>query len=525
MNIKDAKTQVKNAVFAYLSKDEFNDYKIPVEKQRPIFLYGVPGIGKTAIMEQIAEEMSIGLVAYSMTHHTRQSALGLPFIARKTYGGKEYDVSEYTMSEIIASIYDTMEASGVHEGILFLDELNCVSETLAPAMLQFLQFKIFGRHKVPDGWIIVTAGNPPEYNKSVREFDIVTMDRIKKIDVEPNLKVWKEYAYQQQVHGAILSYLELKNHHFYSVETTIDGKAFVTARGWEDLSKMIQLYEGAGILVDEHLIIQYLQNDKIAKDFSVYYDLYNKYKSDYQIREILEGNASETLLERAAAARFDERLSLLGLLLDAVTAEMRDAAEMDRVISELAKLLKDVKSRLLGGNASSPVKVGGMAQSAPPSAIDLLEAAIQGQQQAMYKEKMTGAVSQDRKVIHLRIIQALEGYKSKLAQEAANSSVEEFAILRTHFDRDVTILKSRVSGVQKNLDHMFAFVDEAYGSGNEILILVTELTANCHSAGFIGQFGCDAYFKYNNSLLFYERQQEIVQKIEALGTALHSLEK
>lgn len=103
---------------------------------------GPPGIGKTAIMEQIAQELGVGLVSYSMTHHTRQSALGLPFIVKKNYGGKEYDVSEYTMSEIISSVYDLMEDSGVKEGILFLDEINCVSETLAPAMLQFLQYKI-----------------------------------------------------------------------------------------------------------------------------------------------------------------------------------------------------------------------------------------------------------------------------------------------------------------------------------------------------------------------------------------------
>ena len=48
-----------------------------------------------------------------------------------------YDVSEYTMSEIIASVYDVMAESGIREGILFLDEINCVSETLAPSMLQF----------------------------------------------------------------------------------------------------------------------------------------------------------------------------------------------------------------------------------------------------------------------------------------------------------------------------------------------------------------------------------------------------
>ena len=162
MNIKQAKEQVETGVRAYLTKDKYGDYVIPVESQRPVFLMGPPGIGKTAIMEQIAEEMNIALVSYSMTHHTRQSAIGLPFIAEKEYGDRKYHVSEYTMSEIIASMYDIMEETGKREGILFLDEINCISETLAPSMLQFLQYKTFGRHRVPDGWVVVTAGNPPE---------------------------------------------------------------------------------------------------------------------------------------------------------------------------------------------------------------------------------------------------------------------------------------------------------------------------------------------------------------------------
>ena len=131
-------------------------------------------------MEQISKECEIGLVAYTITHHTRQSAIGLPFISTHIYDGNEYSVTEYTMSEIVASVYNKIEESGLKEGILFIDEINCVSETLAPAMLQFLQYKTFGNHAIPEGWIIVAAGNPPEYNKSVREFDVVTMDRVKK---------------------------------------------------------------------------------------------------------------------------------------------------------------------------------------------------------------------------------------------------------------------------------------------------------------------------------------------------------
>lgn len=84
MNIKEAKRYIEESVEMYLKKDEDGEYRIPVVRQRPIFLLGAPGIGKTAIMEQIASELNIALVSYSMTHHTRQSALGLPFISHKT---------------------------------------------------------------------------------------------------------------------------------------------------------------------------------------------------------------------------------------------------------------------------------------------------------------------------------------------------------------------------------------------------------------------------------------------------------
>ena len=305
MNIKEAKNYIKDSVRIYLKKDEEGEYRIPIVRQRPIFLLGAPGIGKTAIMEQIAQELGIALVSYSMTHHTRQSALGLPFIIKKNYGGREYEVSEYTMSEIIASIYDVMEESGIKEGILFLDEINCVSETLAPSMLQFLQYKVFGRHRVPDGWVIVTAGNPPEYNKSVREFDIVTMDRLKILSVEADYPIWKEYAIDRGLHAAILNYLDLKKDDFYQVETTVKGRRYITARGWEDLSEMLTLYEEEGIAAEESLVGQYLRDERVVKEFCAYYDLYQKYKNDYRAEEILGGTVSEQAKDKARKADFD----------------------------------------------------------------------------------------------------------------------------------------------------------------------------------------------------------------------------
>lgn len=502
MNIKEAKEQIKNAMTAYFTKDEFGGYAIPIEKQRPVFLMGPPGIGKTAIMEQIAAELGVGLISYSMTHHTRQSALGLPFIVQKNYGGREYDVSEYTMSEIIASVYDMMEETGLREGILFLDEINCVSETLAPSMLQFLQYKIFGRHRVPDGWIVVTAGNPPEYNNSVREFDIVTWDRLKRIDVEPDFGVWKEYAYLSNVHPAIISYLDVKHSYFYKIESTVDGKSFVTARGWSDLSDMIKLYEKHGLKVDNALVSQYLQNKKIARDFAVYYDLYMKYKSDYQIGEILSGKASEEIKRRAKAAKFDERLALLSLILDGVNEGMRTVANEEEMLSALLACLKEVRAGL-SNSAADAVKLLGEKASSIRAKIE--------------KGKASSSLSAEKRHTLNLTAAALEEEAALIERNGRPTGAEAFALLKKDFDSRVAALKRNAEAAGKKLSNAFAFLEEVFGEGQELLILVTELTINAHSSRFISRYGCKEYFAHNKELLFYERRKELIEELGDLN--------
>ena len=499
MNIKEAKIQIKNAIVAYFSKDEFGNYIIPIEKQRPVFLIGAPGIGKTAIMEQISQELDMPLVSYSMTHHTRQSALGLPFISHKKYGGREYDVSEYTLSEIIATVYDMIEQSGKKEGILFLDEINCVSETLTPIMLQFLQYKVFGRHRVPDGWIVVTAGNPPEYNSSVREFDIVTLDRIKRIDVEPDYDCWKEYAFGAGIHPSITTYLDIKKNHFYSVKSSVDGKSFVTARGWEDLSKMIRLYEKNRIRIDEKLIVQYLQDREIAKSFAVYYDLFNKYKSDYQVDGILNGNYEGAIVDRAKDAKFDERLSLIGLILDSANGLMSEVMVEESFLSDYMVLLKTYKT-----DSSNP---GFDSRS-------VLEKMVRNEHKKIEQGKREATISDSDVRKESMLISALESLILKTSDYTDGN--EAFAVVKKEFDSTVADFRKKVSDVKSKLENAFTFLEKAFEEGQEMLVFVTELTINKNSARFISKYGCDSYFRHNKELLLYERQKEIIREIEQL---------
>lgn len=502
MNIKRAKEEIKHAIQAYLLKDELGEYVIPTVRQRPLLLMGAPGIGKTAIMEQVARECGVGLVAYSITHHTRQSAIGLPFIDHKTFGNKEYAVTEYTMSEIIAAVYNKMEETGLKEGILFLDEINCVSETLAPAMLQFLQAKTFGSHKVPKGWIIVAAGNPPEYNKSVREFDVVTLDRVKKIEVEPDFSVWKEYAWKQGLHGAVLSYLEIKKNNFYAMETTVDGKRFVTARGWEDLSNILQVYEKLDIQADESLVQQYLQHPKIAKDFSNYLDLYEKYRTDYRVEEILAGNYNENTIHKLQDAPFDERLSVMGLFLSRLTETFTEAYTADLCTTKLHEMLKEVKERF-----TSPYCTETPWET-------LVQGIVEEEKEKYERAKRANLMDKQDQKANLSALEQLEAYEKKAKEKGLRNHDEVFAYMKEQFAGVVEKRQNTIDNGSEMLKNAFDFMEKCFGAGQEMVIFITELTANYYSVRFISENGSEQYYRYNKELLFEEKQRSILQDIE-----------
>ncbi len=499
MNISKAKEQIRNAIRAYLTKDDLGNYVIPVEKQRPVLLIGPPGIGKTAIMEQLASELGIGLISYSMTHHTRQSAIGLPFISRKVYGGEECDVTEYTMSEIIASVYDLMETTGVRQGILFLDEINCVSETLSPLMMQFLQYKVFGGHRLPEGWIVVTAGNPSEYNDSAREFDIVTLDRLKKIEVEPDFEAWKDYAAYAHIHPAVMSFLQSKRNHFYHVETTVSGKSIVTPRGWEDLSRMLLLYEKNGIEADEDLIVQYLQNSNTAKEFNVYLSLFNKYKEEYPIDAILAGEVPEGMVERASEAGFDEAYTLIGLLLSSVKDEERERMEERRLLESVRLCVKEYKAAA----SDDPEPADNMKKM-----IARIEA---GRESGLKAHSLTREES-DRM---LRTVSCLYDMADRIA--SAPDYEISFDIIRDAYGEMVAAHNGKADETRARMDNMFSFAGSCWGDDKEMLMIVTELTADPDSVAFISNYGCDGYYEHNRNLLFDERSIEIERKIDELG--------
>lgn len=462
MNILEAKNEIKNTIKIYLAKDANGNYEIPVERQRPTLLIGAPGIGKTAIMSKIAAELDIGFLGYTITHHTRQSAIGLPFISKKTFGGKEYSVTEYTMSEIVAEVYEAIESQGKKEGILFIDEINCVSETLAPAMLELLQHKKFGTHKIPDGWILTAAGNPEEFNKSVNELDMVTLDRVKKLDVEPDYEAFKTYALNSGVHSAIVGFLSLNSNYLFAAQKNPDGIELVTPRSWEDLSYAIYEYEKLSIPVNMTLISGYIQSPKIASEFAGYYAIFLKFGIIVSGDEVENGSLDRIDL---TGSNFEEKFALSEIL------RAKAVKIADKVMAK-AEAAEEATKTATSGNAKKGIE-------------------------ELLRKYKSGTLGRYRKSEYRTVINGLsENDPEKFAKEYSESCE-----------------KYGASHVQK-IENVLGFAEKSLGKGQELTSSVTSMLSSENFVNFIARFGCPKFYELDSELLLggEDKAREIAKK-------------
>lgn len=145
----------------------------------------------------------------------------------------------------------------------------------------------------------------------------------------------------------MISYLDIRRA-THKMETSVEGRSFATARGWEDLSRLLKVYEKMGKVLDRDVVYQYIQHWKIAKDFANYLELFEKYKTDYQIDQVLEGHLEDFPVHNLSMASFDEKFSVVGLFMGKLGDRFWQCHETDMEVSMAFEILKEWKASLLG---------------------------------------------------------------------------------------------------------------------------------------------------------------------------------
>lgn len=210
-----------------VTPNELKELLLNIAPLRPVHIWGAPGIGKTAIVEEFADEVGMECVSMLGSQLAPEDIIGIPQIR----DGK----SQFLPPAMIARD---------EPYVLFLDELNGASLDVQRAMYSLIYEKRVGEFYLPEGSIVIAAGNRQQDNAIVKTMSSALVNRMFQVELRPDQKQWLEWAYANGIHPWITDYITQRPDHLFSEPPKVE-EPFSTPRSWHMLSDALKEY-GAG---------------------------------------------------------------------------------------------------------------------------------------------------------------------------------------------------------------------------------------------------------------------------------------
>jgi hypothetical protein len=212
-------------------------------RAKPVFIYGAPGIGKTQIVGQAADELGVPVLQIDLQFMNPEDFLGIPSTHEvrpvKLEAGKLVDTGAgFTRSNPPRNLPQDngKENKG---GIIFMDEMNRANKVVLNSIMQFVQQGRIGDYQLPDKWVIVAAGNRPE-EAEVADFDFALADRFTIKNYVPEVANWASWAENnKKILPELVSFLTYNTDLFHHLDTDKKSLNYPTPRSWTDAALIL----------------------------------------------------------------------------------------------------------------------------------------------------------------------------------------------------------------------------------------------------------------------------------------------
>ena len=257
-----------NNIFSVTQKQLY-DFLLHVAPTRPVFIWGAPGIGKSSIVENFAEELGMSCVSLLGSQLAPEDIIGVPQI--------KDGHSVFCPPKLIARD---------EPYCLFLDELNACSHEVQKAFYSLIHDRRIGEFMLPEGSIVIGAGNRAQDNAIVKPMSSALINRMVHVQLRASHKDWLEWAYENEIHTYVIEYIQMRPDHLWS-EPPKTEEPFSTPRSWHMLSDC--LYGYGDQLNEKH--IEILASGCLSPHVATQFKAFIKQvQSKYDLAKIINGD-------------------------------------------------------------------------------------------------------------------------------------------------------------------------------------------------------------------------------------------
>jgi hypothetical protein len=205
--------------------------KHAIAKQRPIFLWGPPGIGKSDIVHQIGDMMNAHVIDVRLSLWEPTDIKGIPY----------FDSNANKMVWAPPSELPDADMAAEHESIvLFLDEMNSAAPAVQAAAYQLILNRKVGTYSLPDNVYIVAAGNREADKGVTYRMPAPLANRFVHLEMAVNFDDWFQWATTNKVHKDVVGYLQFAKKDLYDFDPKSPSRSFATPRSWTFVSELLE---------------------------------------------------------------------------------------------------------------------------------------------------------------------------------------------------------------------------------------------------------------------------------------------
>ncbi len=256
-----------------VNQTELLDILLNIAPIRPVFIWGAPGIGKSALVEEFAMEVGLDCVSLLGSQLAPEDIIGIPQI--------KGDTSEFLPPKMIAR---------KEPYVLFLDELNACSQEVQKAFYSLIYERRVGEYHLPEGSIVIGAGNRAQDSAIVKTMSSALINRMFHVQLKPDVKKWLTWAYEHGIHPWVTDYITQRPDHLFS-EPPKTEEPFSTPRSWHMLSDTLKEF-GAGEKEISDTTVRMLAYGSISAAHAGMFAAFIKQMSNrYLLSDIIKGDA------------------------------------------------------------------------------------------------------------------------------------------------------------------------------------------------------------------------------------------